>query len=236
MKIHAIICTRDRKLNAVTNGLVRKFMEFSIPVKILPHQESIFSAYRKGLDHCEAEDEDIVIMCHDDIQILDNQETFEKALSVCLEDKTGIVGPAGTTHLNHQAVWWDWENQAQGLHRGSVKHVHNKNAETNRKQGESHIISTVYGPPGRVVVLDGLFLAAQKKVWEKVGLEKPEYFPGKWDFYDLHYTSQAHLLGYENFAIPLDIIHHSGGELAGRTSWHKNREAFIAHTALPLSV
>jgi hypothetical protein len=167
-------------------------MEFSIPVKLLPEQDSIFSAYRKGLDHTKAEDDDIIIMCHDDIQILDNKETFETSLSKCLEDKVGIVGPAGTAHLDHKAVWWDWDNQAKGLHRGSVKHVHNKPAESRTSHGESHIISTTYGPCGRVVVLDGVFLAAQKKVWEDIGLEKPSYFEGDWDFYDLHYTSTAH--------------------------------------------
>ena len=65
-------------------------------------------------------------------------------------------------------------------------------------------------------------------------MEKPEYFEGDWDFYDLHYTSKAHNLNLENHTIPIKIIHHSAGEIVGRDSWHKNREAFIRNTELPL--
>ena len=34
---------------------------------------------------------------------------------------------------------------------------------------------------------------------------------------------------------PISIIHDSSGELVGRDSWHKNREAFIHNVKLPLS-
>ena len=139
-----------------------------------------------------------------------------------MEPKTGIVGAAGTAHLGEEAVWWNQKQWAAGKHRGSVNH----------KTPDIH--ETYYGPHGRVVALDGLFLAARKEVWDKVGLEKPTYFKGNWDFYDIHYTTRAHLLGYKNYTIPVELIHESSGELAGRDSWHMNREAFIAHTELPL--
>ena len=37
-------------------------------------------------------------------------------------------------------------------------------------------------------------------------------------------------------AVDIKIIHHSLGELVGRDSWHKNREAFISKTELPLQI
>ena len=95
---------------------------------------------------------------------------------------------------------------------------------------------TTYGPHGQVVALDGLFLAARKEVWEKIKLSKPKYFEGDWDFYDIHYTTKAHQLDYKNYTVPIDMIHYSGGELVGRDSWHKNRQAFIANTQLPISI
>ena len=67
-----------------------------------------------------------------------------------------------------------------------------------------------------------------------IDFEKPEYFEGFWDFYDIHYTTQAYLKGFTNKAIKMNILHNSAGELAGRDSWHKNREAFIANTDLPM--
>jgi len=69
-----------------------------------------------------------------------------------------------------------------------------------------------------------------------VGLEKPDYFTGDWDFYDIHYTASAFLKGYTNKVIDLNILHNSRGELVGRDSWHLNREAFIANTELPLKL
>ena len=87
-----------------------------------------------------------------------------------------------------------------------------------------------------MVVLDGLFIAAKPKAIEDVGLEKPDYFVGEWDFYDLHYTSQAFLKGYVNKAIHFNIFHNSRGELVGRESWHKNKEQFRLNTPLPLQL
>jgi hypothetical protein len=79
-------------------------------------------------------------------------------------------------------------------------------------------------------------LAAKPKVIEDVGLSRPEFFEGEWDFYDIHYTTQAHLKGYSNQVIDLNILHNSRGELVGRESWHKNREAFIANNDLPIEL
>ena len=57
-----------------------------------------------------------------------------------------------------------------------------------------------------------------------IGLEKPDYLKGGWDFYDIHYTLTAHKMGFENKTIPIAIVHHSPGELVGRDSWHINKD------------
>lgn len=225
MKIFSIICTRDKSLNPITQRLVHTLSSYGADVKVLANQDSIFKAYEKGLSLCNAEDEDIIILCHDDLQILASKPEFIAALSKCIEKEVGIVGPAGTTLLGEDAVWWRQDRWQAGYHRGAVKHY----------GPSSQLNTTNYGPFGQVVALDGLFLAARKSVWEHVSLKKPDYFEGLWDFYDIHYTTTAHNLGYKNYAIPLDMIHQSSGELVGRDSWHKNREAFINNTTLPLS-
>jgi len=236
MKIFSIICTRDSKLNAITKALLDRLSSFGIIVKILANQSSIFTAYQKGLDLCDAAPHDIVIFCHDDLQILSEKIPFIRALAPCVKADTGIVGPAGTTFLGKDAIWWKQDRWAAGLHRGIVKHI-SKGQPTQVHNNDSLMITpTSYGPHGQVVALDGLFLAARKEVWDKIGLDKPTYFEGLWDFYDIHYTTSAHLAGYKNYTVEVDIIHHSNGELVGRDSWHKNREAFIAHTKLPLKL
>jgi len=245
MKIFAIMCTRGKDLNPITNKLIDTLSSYGVEVKVLVNQQSIFSAYKKGVESCNADNKDIIICCHDDIDIRSSKSEFLSAVAKCVHEKTGIVGPAGTTLLGEDAVWWNHDRWQQGLHRGCVNHFNlqkensyyeSRKMDGTKEDGTGTITPTNYGPPGRVVALDGLFLAARKEVWEAIGLEKPEYFEGDWDFYDIHYTTSAHNLGYHNHAISLNLIHYSSGELVGRDSWYKNREAFIKNTVLPLGV
>lgn len=228
MNIYCVLCTRSTdKMTKTTKKLLEFLASCDIETTIMANAKSIFTAYNKAFTHINPEDEDIVIFCHDDIEIRDTPEDFKKALRNTLKDpQVGFVGPAGTTYLSKNAVWWDQDIWKMGLHRGLVKHL---NAE-----GKEY--DTYYGEPDAVVVLDGLFLAARGRTIRNVGLTKPEYFEGEWDFYDIHYTTSAHLKGYTNRAIKLNIVHNSSGELVGRDSWHKNREAYINNTDLPLTL
>ena len=228
MNIHAVICTRDRNdVSTTTDKLIKFLCECGIAVYLLSGAKSIFKAYSGALAKIDPSKDDIVIFCHDDIEIREKPSEFVQKLQDSLAlPETGFVGPAGTTHLTENAIWWNQEVWQNGGHRGKVVHIEPQNKE----------YLTYYGKPDDVVVLDGLFLAAKPKVLKEVGLEKPEYFEGEWDFYDIHYTSKAFLLGYTNKVLDLNIFHNSRGELVGRDSWHKNREAFIEKTDLPLQI
>ena len=225
MNVYAIISTRYKILNFVTKTLISKYKEFGVGVKLLVGQESIFEAYKKGFKACDAKDDDVVIFCHDDIELVCTKAEFYKALGKTLKKSCGIIGPAGTTYLDGEAVWWNHSHWKEGKHRGRVLHA---TEEGGAKKSE-------FGPFGRVTVLDGLFLAANHEVWRRVGLGKPDYFEGDWDFYDLHYTSKANAMGLKNEAVMIDMVHHSVGDVTGRDSWHKNRAAFIKNTKLPLT-
>lgn len=229
MKVFSITCTRSSHYGTGASALFHQLSSFGVEVKVLTNQPSIFEAYKKGMEMCAAEPQDIIILCHDDIQLVSNKEEFLASISKCVHKEVGIVGPAGTTYLGLDAVWWNHEHWKMGLHKGEVIHL-NPDGEYNQ------LHTTSYGSRyGQVVVLDGLFLAARKEVWESIGLGKPDYFEGNWDFYDIHYTTQAHLKGYKNYVVNLNLIHQSSGELVGRDSWHKNREAYIKNTELPLT-
>ena len=228
MNIYCVLCTRSiDKITKTTKNLLDYLAKAEIETRVMAGSKSIFTAYKKAFDHINPKRDDIVIFCHDDIEIRGDVEDFKNVLINTLKDESvGFIGPAGTTYLSKNAVWWDHELWKQGFHRGLVKHLNS--------QGKEY--DTYYGEPDAVVVLDGLFLAATGKTIRQVGLEKPEYFEGEWDFYDIHYTTKAHLQGLTNRVIKLNILHNSAGELAGRDSWHKNREAYIKHTNLPLKV
>tara|TARA_Y100000034_G_scaffold134189_1_gene201887 strand:+ start:557 stop:1144 length:588 start_codon:yes stop_codon:yes gene_type:complete len=184
----------------------------------LVNSNSIFSAYSKALESLDCSDEDIVIMCHDDIEIVSTEQNFLNTLiQGVMQPQTGFIGPAGTTELTEDAVWWNKIQWQQMKHRGFV--FHGKGLDKNPE-------ATFYGQYGQVAVLDGVFQAAQVKTLKKVGLDKPDYLEGDWDYYDIHYTHKAHSMGLKNHAVPILLLHNSVGSI-DRSSWNQNREAFI---------
>lgn len=236
MTIHAIICTRSSKeVSKTTDNLLQFFVRCGIQISLMSGASSIFRAYQGAFDRINPNDEDICIFCHDDIVLNEDPVQFKDKLArACLLPETGFVGVAGTTHLSENAVWWDQALWKEGKHRGSVWHLKEEPGLLNDRNLASY--NTFYGPPDDVVALDGLFLAARADVIRKIGLEKPEYFEGEWDFYDIHYTTSAFKEGFINKVIDLRILHESIGELVGRESWHKNRAAFIANNELPMKI
>ena len=225
--IYAFICTRSKNFSNTTKKLSSYLSRAGVSTKFLVGQKSIFSGYSNAFKKFNIQDDDIVIMCHDDIEILTDPDVFKNIIvKTCLQRETGFIGVAGTTHLSEDAVWWNHMLWQQGKHRGHVYHG-------------SDILeadSTYYGKPDRVVCMDGLFLAARGQVIREVGLDKPEYFEGDWDFYDIHYTTTAHKKKYLNKVVPISVLHNSHGELVGRDSWHKNRQAFIERSNLPIII
>ena len=227
MKIYAVICTRKKDLNPVTKGLVDKLSSLPAKVLLMVNQKSIFSGYKKAFDFVNPEDNDIFILCHDDIEIHSSAEDILKNISLANAKGFGFVGVAGTTLLGKNAVWWDHDNWGKGHHSGEVYHP-DKKTKTFQK--------TAYGPSKKVVVLDGLFLSASAKTLKEVGLEKPDYLLGDWDFYDIHYTFTSYNKGLSNITVPIKIAHHSSGELVGREGWNENRIAFIKKHQLPARI
>tara|TARA_R110000751_G_scaffold4287_1_gene21026 strand:+ start:6739 stop:7422 length:684 start_codon:yes stop_codon:yes gene_type:complete len=227
MKIYAFICTRQEALPNYTQKLVSYLSRCKIEVNLLVNKESIFDAYKEAVDNTLITDDDVVIFCHDDIEIImDPQQFITVLIKASKRSNSGFFGVAGTSHLGETAVWWDRGAWEAGKHRGLVLH------------GTSIIDSdyTYYGSPGRVVCLDGVFLGISGKSLKTLDLTKPDYFEGEWDFYDIHYTAQAYKKGLYNTVEPIFILHRSKGELVGRDSWHKNRTAFVEANRLPMSI
>ncbi len=228
MKKFVFIPSREDSLSA---ALTNFFKRAGFTINLLSKCSSIFEAFSKGISDNNVKAEDIVIFCHDDIEILTNTEDFNLFIENELDkEDTGFLGVAGTKLLKQSAVWWEDVNKPPGPLNpltGSVFHGTKLSMSFN-----------YYGQFGEAVVLDGLFLCAKGKTLNTINLKKPSVFSGDWDFYDIYYTTQTHLKGLKNKTIPIQIVHQSIGELAGRESWHANREAYIRKyfDKLPLSV
>jgi len=228
MNFYCLICTRSKNGSPLLKNLISYLSRVNVDIKLLVDQESIFNGYKKGLERINPDPQDIIILCHDDIEILSTPEEFKKELLEVLNPEVGFVGPAGTEEFDRPCIWWDHHKWQQGKHSGSIYHY---------EESQGHY-PTVYGPCRQVAVLDGVFLAARAEVLMDIELEKPEIFEGKWDFYDIYYTTQAHLKGYHNKTVEVKMCHYSIGDTSGRESWHKNREAYITKysSSLPLSI
>tara|TARA_R110000822_G_scaffold15916_5_gene54540 strand:- start:206 stop:895 length:690 start_codon:yes stop_codon:yes gene_type:complete len=200
-------------------------------VCLLSGYSNIFEAFKKGIDLHNITAEDRVILCHDDIEILTDAKYFNKFIEDKLSLKdTGFVGVAGTCMLKHSGVWWEGVNQPLSPTNALAGIVYHGSPGNMRE--------TYYGTCQRVAVMDGLFLATTGKVLHSIALNKPSYFKGDWDFYDIFYTSQAFIKGLKNYVVPIHVVHNSPGEIKDKEGWHLNREAFVrkfdAH--LPLVV
>ena len=221
--IYSIICSRRNKPTKELDKLIYFFSTLNISYHIAYDSESMFKGYKEGVDILNPGKKEFVILCHDDIEILSDRNDFRDIIKDQLfNDKVAFIGPAGTTYLGPDAVWWDKDRRQQGLHSGFVF------------QGNDTYTMTpnYFGPCRNVVALDGLFLAARREILDEINLDKPKEFPNNWDFYDLYYTLSAYEKGYFNRTVPILIRHVSSGEM--RDQWYQNRKAFQKMFRLPI--
>jgi len=224
MRIFAFIPTRSRILSPTAQKLVSYLSSLDIDVKLLINEKSIFEAYEKGFKSLNADDDDIVIFCHDDIDIITSPEDFKEELIRATGVKdAGFIGVAGAAKLSKQCVWWQPENKLRGF--------------SFHGNSRSEMYPTYFGRlQAKVLVLDGLFMAVKAKVLKNISMKKPAQFKGEWDFYDLEYTLRAYEAGYDNWVVPIILRHESPGELVGRDSWHQNRLVFSNSHMFPMEI
>lgn len=221
--IYSIICSRKDSPPVNFNNLLKYFKEANVDCRVAYDQEGIFQGYHNTIKSLNAKDDDIIILCHDDIQIFSDRDQFVNILQEELQKPTvGFVGVAGTTNLSTNAMWWDPNLRQQRYHRGFVFQGNNPR----------NLTPNYFGPHGNVVVLDGLFLATTKKVLDVIGIEKPKEYPNGWDFYDLHYTLTAFERGFTNKTVPIILTHYSDGFM--RPTWDENRKEFRKLFRLPV--
>ncbi len=228
MKKLVFIPTRDTYLH---DSILSFFREAEWEVIPMCGYSSIFEAFSEGLKSREVGPDDLVILCHDDIEILTAPKHFNFFIENSLKDrKAGFLGVAGTKMLKSSGVWWEDLNKQLNYMNPLSGAVHHGKKES--------MSLTYYGAHGNVAVLDGLFLCARGSLLNSINIKKPAEFNGGWDFYDIYYTTQATLKGYTNKTIPIQIVHESFGELAGRDSWYNNKKAYtlMFKDKLPLIV
>jgi hypothetical protein len=191
-------------------------------IRIAADAPSIYDGHKANIEwyrkscYKGLHDDTVIVLAHDDIQILSDNDTLIKYLELCNKPGVGFVGVAGSTAIgDYKTVngWWAARNF--GRTRGFVF------------QGKDEVSMTpnYFGVAGQVVVLDGCFLACSYKTLKTVGIDKPSYLSSDWDFYDMHLTMEAYLQGLNNYAAPIIIRHESPGNM--RDQWFTARDEFF---------
>lgn len=187
--------------------------------------ESIAKAYNQGARTAQGV---VLLFTHADVELLASRAMMGAAVRALMNGpRSGVLGIAGSTLLNHDCIWWQSRDHTSGccLHDDPEK-----------------VWPTAFGPYGRVVVLDGVLLMVRRDVYDAVGGFDEEIVG--WDYYDVDFSLRAHLAGYQNSTFPLHVLHHSVGagcipKYPGEvTQWEKNRRAFIERwkSVLPVSL
>ena len=180
---------------------------------IFDNKASLAQLYNEEIKIAIDRNVDWLVLMHNDIE-LENFNVCERVL----ESGYDVVGVAGTrsVKLQEPALWHLMGGGFNsGRLRGAVAHgtMSKKNM-------------TAFGPyPGRCVMLDGVFLAINRKVFEKVQFDESN--PAKFHFYDLDYTLSCHKNGFKVGVGDIQITHESPGLKEYSGEWLDGQRWFL---------
>jgi hypothetical protein len=178
------------------------------------NKKSLHKIYNEAIDFALQENVEHLVLVHDDV-ILEN---FSEQRLERLFKKFDVVGCAGTTEVKLQRPVL-WHLMGGGFNSGNLF-----GAVAHGTQDDKHM--TAFGPyPKRVVLLDGVFIAIKKEVFEKTRFD--ENCPAKWHFYDLDYSMQCHKDGFKVGVGDILVTHNSPGLTSYTEEFNQGQEWFL---------
>jgi glycosyltransferase involved in cell wall biosynthesis len=183
------------------------FKKLEVIEKVNNGEKSLSQVYNEVLSESKT---DIVVFCHDDIYF-DTTSWYNKLLKHFEKSDFGILGMAGTTQMPSSGMWW--ENRKKMI--GIVNH------ESDGKKWESKYSESLGNSIMETVIVDGLFIAVDKR---KIKKNFNEEFKG-FHFYDIPFCFENHIEGVKVGVITnIRITHKSIGQT--NEQWEENRKLF----------
>lgn len=177
--------------------------------KVNPGIKSLSKVYNEILDESE---NDIVVICHDDIYFEKNYWAKRVLEHFSKKDNYGILGVAGTTYYPSSGRWWD----IQGEMVGQVYHQHEG------KKWLSQYNEPFGGKTIKTVIIDGVFMGINRKTIKKRFNEEVDGF----HFYDTTFCMENFLEGVNIGTISnVPLTHLSIGMT--NDQWEQNRLKFV---------
>lgn len=191
------------------------------------NKESLSKIYNLAIEKALKNDCDALMLVHDDVILEENPiPKLEK-----LFDEFDLVGVAGTSkiELKSPALWHlmggGFYNgyEPSNLH-GRVQHL--QKVEPSIGMCYTEKIETNFGYyPHRVVMIDGVFMAMNRKVMEKMRFDEEN--PCKFHFYDLSFSLDCHLNGFKVGVGDILITHASPGLREFTEDWKNGEKWFL---------
>jgi hypothetical protein len=193
------------------------FKKLEVIEKVNNGSKSLAQVYNEVLSESKT---DIVVFCHDDIYF-ETTSWYSKLLKHFERSEFGIIGMAGTTQMPSSGMWWEDRRKMVGI----VNH------ESGGKKWESKYAESLGNSIMETVVVDGLFIAVDKR---KIKKNFNEDFKG-FHFYDIPFCFENHIEGVKVGVITnIRITHKSIGQT--NEQWEENRKLFETKYAKNLPV
>ena len=183
------------------------FKKIEVIEKVNNGEKSLAQVYNEVLTESKT---DIIVFCHDDIYF-DTNSWYHKLMKHFEKSDFGIIGMAGTTSMPKSGMWWEDRKKMVGI----VNH------ENNGKKWESKYSESFNNGICQTIIVDGLFIAVDRKKLKK---NFNEDFKG-FHFYDIPFCFENHLEGVKIGVITnIRITHKSIGQT--NQQWEENRKIF----------
>lgn len=217
-RVSAIICSiRPDYFAHIKAKLEAVFTHHEIEIIGIHDAKSLCEGYNRGASLSNG---DVLIFCHDDIEIV--HDDFAARLLQHLQTYD-LVGVAGTSRL----VAGNWGHGGPPHVHGQIIHRPPGDSALNAAKMSGYIYLGI-GLQDAVIeniqAVDGVFIATKRRVWETLRFDEIT-FKG-FHLYDIDFSYRAFLAGYK-LAIPLDLllIHFSTGRYD--QAWQKHNLKFL---------
>ena len=213
-----LIYSATQKTERADTSIVKSVRNLGLDISLQINLENISAlseVYNQILDISLERNVDCLILVHDDVTLTEDPiPKLEKLFEVY--DVIGVAG-CSKAEINSPALWHLMGGGFGGgnLH-GSVDH-----------NVDGEVFNTYFGPyPHRVVMIDGVFMAFNRKAIETVRFD--ELNPCKYHFYDMNLLNY-HNSGALKFGVgDIKIIHESPGLREFTNDWRTGESYFIS--------
>lgn len=161
----------------------------------------------------------IVVFAHDDLLIRDKKWLEKLHTGLEKYDVVGLAGAASAT-INRPCLWHIMSSP--DTHKGRVSHVSQNGKDT---------FVTNFGAHGRVLMLDGVFLAFNSKKIYDASVRFDEKNPAGFHFYDIDFSLTCNSKKLKLATVDIDAVHNSHGLRKFTDEWLTGQEWFMQNSA-----